>query len=93
MCWALWLNKNAMLFNKKKNINSFLQVIFSGTYWIRQWSQSSKEEERAALKSGCKQLESDGAKNLWKTGLELSDELRELDVVPFSTFECCVLLM
>jgi len=30
--------------------NSFLQVIFRATYWIRQWSLLHTEEERVSLK-------------------------------------------
>jgi len=56
MCWALWLNRNDMIF-QKATANSFLQVIFRGAYWIRQWSQLSKEEEKGALMEGCQRLE------------------------------------
>jgi hypothetical protein len=56
ICWVLWLNRNDAVF---QNIiaNSYLQVIFRGTYWIRQWSLLSKEEERRMMKDGCRQLE------------------------------------
>jgi len=30
---------------------------FQGGYWIRQWSQLSKEEERGTLIEGCRRLE------------------------------------
>ena len=35
LCWALWLNRNDTVFDKK-NSNSPLQVIYRGIYWIRQ---------------------------------------------------------
>jgi hypothetical protein len=56
ICWGLWLNRNDAVF---QNIitNSYLQVIFRGTYWIRQWSLLSKEEERRMMKDGCRQME------------------------------------
>ena len=57
VCWASWLKRNDTVFKKKKNTNSFLQVIFRGTFWIRHWSQLSKEEERAVLKKGCRRSE------------------------------------
>ena len=45
-----------MVFNKAKS-HTYLQVIFRGAYWIRQWSLLSKEEEREALNEGCRRLE------------------------------------
>jgi len=55
ICWILWLNRNDAVF-QNKIANSFLQVIFRGTFWIRQWLLS-KEEERRMLIDGCKELE------------------------------------
>ncbi|KAG0549325.1 hypothetical protein BDA96_01G245700 [Sorghum bicolor] len=37
--------------------NSYLQVIFRGSFWIRQWSLLSKEEDGRMMKEGCKHLE------------------------------------
>lgn len=56
LCWAIWLNRNDMVFNKIKT-NSILQVIFRATHWIRWWSLLHKEDERITLKDGCRQLE------------------------------------
>jgi len=56
MCWALWLLRNDTVFNKETT-NAFSQVFFRGSYWIQEWSQLSKEEEKTAMKSGCKKLE------------------------------------
>jgi len=56
LCWAIWLTRNEVVFEKKRP-NSYLQVIFRGTYWTRSWSILSKEEERTALSNCCLRLE------------------------------------
>ena len=56
ICWVLWLNKNDVVFQNLM-ANSYLQVIFRGTFWIRQWSLLSKEEEGKMMKQGCSLLE------------------------------------
>ena len=33
LCWAIWLNRNDMVFNMAKS-NTAMQVIFRVTYWI-----------------------------------------------------------
>lgn len=43
LLWAMWLNRNDIVFNKAKSIN-FLQVIFNITYWIRTWLPLHKDE-------------------------------------------------
>ena len=55
-CWALWLNRNDAVFNRKLP-KSYLQVFFRGTYWTRFWLQLSKEEEKDLLNNVCRQLE------------------------------------
>jgi hypothetical protein len=55
-CWALWLSRNDVVFQKSKS-KSFLQVMFRGTFWIRSWSILTKEEGRKNLKEGCRWLE------------------------------------
>jgi hypothetical protein len=45
-----------VVFNEK-HPNSFLQVIFRGTYWARSWAILSKEEEMKNLKKACHILE------------------------------------
>jgi hypothetical protein len=47
---------NDVVFNKIKS-NTYLQIIFKMTYWIRQWSLLHKKEERLLFKHGCKDLE------------------------------------
>ena len=44
VCWAIWRCRNDIIFNKIK-INSILQVIFRGTYWLRFWAQLQREEQ------------------------------------------------
>ena len=57
--WAMWLNRNNMVFNKAKS-NICIQVIFMETYWIRQWSMLLHKEEERTLKMGCRN---------WKTSI------------------------
>jgi len=56
ICWALWLCRNDAVFQKLYP-NSFLRVIFGGTYWARLWSQLSKEQAMKSLKNLCQRLE------------------------------------
>jgi hypothetical protein len=56
MCWVLWLNRNDVVFQSRVT-NSCLQVLFRGTFWIRQWSMLSEEEEGRNMKEGCRRLE------------------------------------
>lgn len=52
ICWALWLASNDVVINGS-SINFFLQVIFWGTHWSRQWSLLLKEGDKEAVKMGC----------------------------------------
>ena len=49
LCWAIWLSRNDVVFNRTST-NFFLQAVFRGSYWIRDWSLLFKEEERNELK-------------------------------------------
>ena len=44
VCWAIWRCRNDIIFNKIK-VNSILQVIFRGTYWLHFWSQLQRDEQ------------------------------------------------
>lgn len=57
LCWAIWLNRNDAVFCRKFP-NSYLQVIFRGTFWARHWSQLSKEEAKDSITKKCRRLES-----------------------------------
>jgi hypothetical protein len=57
MCWAIWLNRNDMVFNRSKP-NTFMQVIFRATHWTRTWSLLFKDKDaRANLNNVCRLLE------------------------------------
>jgi 4-hydroxybenzoate polyprenyltransferase len=56
LCWAIWIFRNDLVFNKSRYIY-ILQVIFRGVFWIRSWSILSNEEGRRVLKFGCLKLE------------------------------------
>jgi len=53
LCWAIWLNKNDMVFNEAKS-NTFIHVIFRASFWIKQLSVLHREEERPLFKKGCR---------------------------------------
>jgi hypothetical protein len=44
ICWAIWLSKINLFFQRSK-LCSCLQVIFKSAFWIRGWSILSKETE------------------------------------------------
>jgi hypothetical protein len=38
LCWAVWITRNEVIFDKCRP-KSFLQVLFKGTHWLRQWTK------------------------------------------------------
>jgi len=52
----MWLTKNDDVFSRAMP-NSYLQVIFRGTFWARHWSLLSNEEAKELLKRNCQLLE------------------------------------
>ena len=50
--WALWLNRNDMIFNKAIS-DTYIHVIFRTIYWIKEWSMLHREEDQPLLKMGC----------------------------------------
>jgi hypothetical protein len=58
ICWAIWLNRNDMVFNRVKS-NTVMQVIFRATFWTRTWSLLCKDAAaKDNLKHACRALES-----------------------------------
>jgi hypothetical protein len=53
---SIWFSRNDVIFDKKR-IYSYLQVIFSTTYWTRFWSILEKENDKPTLKWECRMLE------------------------------------
>ena len=57
ICWALWLSRNDVVFDKNP-IQTYLQVLFRGTYWCRFWGLLQKrEEDTIRIKDACRVLE------------------------------------
>jgi hypothetical protein len=57
MCWAIWLNRNYMVFNRFKP-HTFIHVIFRATHWTLTWSLLFKDNDaKANLKNACRLLE------------------------------------
>jgi hypothetical protein len=50
-CCAIWLSRNDVIFNNAK-VPTPLQVIFRGTYWMRQWTILLKGEDEPQVKLG-----------------------------------------
>ena len=65
ICWAIWRCRNDIIFNKIK-VNSIVQVIFWGTYWLRFWAQLQHDEQ-------AKNTLSLMSKNIEMIALELSN--------------------
>ena len=56
LCWAIWLCRNDAIFCRSTP-NSYLQVIFRGTFWARRWSLLSKKEEMNFITKNCGRME------------------------------------
>ena len=57
LIWAIWLQRNDCVFDRKYP-KSFLQVLFRGTFWLRQWARLQRNEELAQwLTQGAQSLE------------------------------------
>ena len=44
LCWTIWITRNEVVFDKCKQ-NFFLQVLFRGTYWLRQWAGLQRHDD------------------------------------------------
>jgi hypothetical protein len=52
-CWAIWLNRNEVVFDKSP-IQSLLQVLFLGTHWLRFWTPMEQlDQDKEALWMTC----------------------------------------
>lgn len=75
ICWAIWLNRNDMVFNCAK-ANTFMQVIFRATYWARSWSLLLRDEDaRTDLNRACRLLESVVMEVFAKFGWKFSNRI------------------
>jgi hypothetical protein len=75
-CWAIWRCRNDIIFHKIK-VNSILQIIFGGTYWLRFWAQLQRSEQ-------AKDTISLISRNLETTALEMKKEDGNISIVCFS---------
>jgi len=54
ICWALWLSRNDIIFDKSPSI-SYMKVVFRATHWLQYWAQLQKcEEDNELLKAACR---------------------------------------
>jgi len=44
LCWTIWLTRNKVIFDKCRP-KSFLQVLFRGTHWLRQWTNLQRHDD------------------------------------------------
>jgi hypothetical protein len=72
--WAIWRTRNDLIFQNKQ-FHSFIQAIFTGSYWLRLWSLLQSEDTREIIRSASKALEVVAldifARNGWKSNNRL----------------------
>ena len=44
MCWAIWLSRNDVVFDKSPT-KTYLQILYRGTQWLRFWTQLQRCDE------------------------------------------------
>ena len=54
--WSIWLFRNEGIFDKKQ-LYSYLQVVFRTTYWTRFWITLQKKNDKPFLKWACRMME------------------------------------
>ena len=54
--WVIWRCRNDIVFHKK-SVSSFMQVIFSATYWLRHWTPLRRPEDQVDLHKVCHNME------------------------------------
>jgi len=68
LTWTVWLTRNEVIFDKSRP-KSFLQVLFRGTHWFRQWAQLQRcEALRNELVSTGQYLETSALKFFSSSG-------------------------
>jgi len=45
LCWTIWLTRNEVVFDKSRP-KTFLQVLFHGTHWLRQWASLQRRDDQ-----------------------------------------------
>jgi hypothetical protein len=45
LCWTVWITRNEVVFDKCRP-KYFLQVLFRGTHWLRQWTKLQWHDDR-----------------------------------------------
>jgi hypothetical protein len=56
ICWAIWISRNDLVFDKTHMITYLQQVLFKVTHWLRFWAQLQRADE-ALIKEACRRLE------------------------------------
>jgi hypothetical protein len=57
LCWSIWLTRNEVVFDKGRP-KTFLQVLFRGTHWLRQWAKLQRcEDLKNQLIQVCQHIE------------------------------------
>jgi hypothetical protein len=54
--WGIWLSRNDVVFDKRQ-VLSYMQVIYRATHWTKTWAIFQKEEDRQKLQDACRLLE------------------------------------
>ena len=44
LCWTIWITRNEVVFDKCRP-KTFLQVLFRGTHWLRQWARLQRHDD------------------------------------------------
>ena len=57
MCWAIWLSRNDVVFDKSPT-KTYLQVLYRGTHWLRFSAQlQRRDEDKEAVHKACQTIE------------------------------------
>jgi len=57
VCWAIWLSRNDVVFDKSPT-KTYLQVLYRGTHWLRFWAQlQRRDEDKEAVQKACQTID------------------------------------